>query len=149
MITWNEILHRSAGNNLEPNKRVEKGLVQWKEQLTKEEFQITRLKGTEMPNSSDVCRSFDSGKYACVCCDSMLFDSSLKYDSGTGWPSFSEPITDNAIKYESDDSLAGRPRIEVMCNVCDAHLGHVFPDGPPPSGIRFCINSVSMKLATN
>ena len=82
--------------------------------------------------------------YGCVCCDNELFDSGEKFDSGTGWPSFTLPIKENAIKYHKDGSF-GMIRIEVMCNVCDSHLGHVFQDGPQPSGLRYCINSVSMK----
>ncbi|MBT8271189.1 MAG: peptide-methionine (R)-S-oxide reductase MsrB, partial [Bacteroidia bacterium] len=85
------------------------------------------------------------GVYNCVCCNTPLFDSNLKFDSGTGWPSFTEPVKDNVIKYERDTSY-GMVRVEVMCNVCEAHLGHVFPDGPKPSGLRFCINSESLKL---
>ena len=94
-----------------------------------------------------LCSIHEAGKYSCVCCGTPLFDSTIKFESGTGWPSFTQPITENAIKYEKDSSF-GMVRVEVMCNTCDAHLGHVFPDGPEPSGLRYCINSESMKLET-
>jgi peptide-methionine (R)-S-oxide reductase len=89
--------------------------------------------------------SHAAGTDACVWCHSLLFDSTIKFDSGTGWPSFTQPIRENAIKYEKDKSF-GVTRVEVMCNTCDAHLGHVFPDGPEPAGLRYCINSESLEL---
>ena len=91
--------------------------------------------------------SMTKAKYNCVCCDTPLFDSTIKFSSGTGWPSFTQPIKENAIKYERDTTF-GMVRVEVMCNTCDAHLGHIFPDGPEPSGLRYCINSESMTLDT-
>lgn len=106
---------------------------------------ITRLKGTERAGSGEFCHAHDAGQYNCICCDTPLFDSTIKFNSGTGWPSFTQPIKENAIKYEND--VAYRMiRVEVMCNVCDAHQGHVFPDGPAPSGLRYCINSESINL---
>ena len=145
MLTWKTIISFSAKGNLKPDKRVEKTEADWKAQLTPEQYRITRLKGTERPNSGALCSTYESGKYNCVCCNSPLFDSTIKFNSGTGWPSFTQPIKDNAIKYEKDTTF-GMIRVEVMCNICDAHLGHVFPDGPEPSGLRYCINSESMTL---
>ncbi|QQY83310.1 peptide-methionine (R)-S-oxide reductase MsrB [Tamlana sp. s12] len=145
MLTWKDIMHFAVNGNPVPNKRVEKSEAEWLEQLTPEQYRITRQKGTERAHSGDLCTAYDEGKYNCVCCDAPLFDSTIKFSSGTGWPSFTQPITENAIKYEKDTTY-GMVRVEVMCNVCDAHLGHVFPDGPEPSGLRYCINSESMVL---
>lgn len=146
MITWNEVLRYSAKGNPEPAQRVVKEPLEWQAILSPEQFQVTRLKGTERPFSGAYCEAHEPGKYNCACCGSLLFDSLLKFDSGTGWPSFTQPATDQAIAYHRDDSY-GMVRVEVCCNVCDAHLGHVFPDGPPPSGLRYCINSISLKKA--
>ncbi|WP_194767339.1 peptide-methionine (R)-S-oxide reductase MsrB [Tamlana sp. I1] len=145
MLTWKDIMHFAVNGNPVPNKRVEKSEAEWLEQLTPEQYRITRQKGTERAHSGDLCTAYDEGKYNCVCCDVPLFDSTIKFSSGTGWPSFTQPIAENAIKYEKDTTY-GMVRVEVMCNVCDAHLGHVFPDGPEPSGLRYCINSESMVL---
>ena len=145
MLTWKEVIKYSVKGNPRPDRRVEKTEAEWREQLSPEQFRITRQKGTESPHSGALCTSYDAGKYACVCCDTLLFDSTIKFDSGTGWPSFTQPIRENAIKYERDTSY-GMVRVEVMCNTCDAHLGHVFPDGPEPSGLRYCINSASMYI---
>lgn len=144
MLNWKDLKEFANGNNPEPDRTVEKSESEWKEELTEEQFAITRMKGTERPGSSDMCYKFDPGLYECVCCGSILFNADEKFDSGSGWPSFTQPIEDNAIKYEMDNSL-GMTRIEALCNVCDAHLGHVFPDGPPPGGMRYCINAVSLK----
>ena len=95
--------------------------------------------------SGALCSIYDKGQYNCICCDTPLFDSTIKFSSGSGWPSFTQPIKENAIKYIRDISH-GMVRVEVTCNTCDAHLGHVFPDGPEPSGLRYCINSESMQL---
>ncbi len=145
MISWKDVIHFSTRGNPEPDRRVEKSEKEWQEILTPEQFRITRLKGTEAPHSGALCGIYEAGKYACVCCGTELFDSRIKFESGTGWPSFTQPIKDNAIKYKRDTSY-GMVRVEVMCNTCDGHLGHVFPDGPEPSGLRYCINSESMKL---
>jgi peptide-methionine (R)-S-oxide reductase len=91
-----------------------------------------------------MCSLFEPGLYACVCCDTLLFDSEVKFESGTGWPSFTEPVEEPAVAYHMDTSL-GMRRVETTCNTCDAHLGHVFPDGPPPSGLRYCINAAALK----
>src|SRR5690606_13849759 len=125
--------------------RVEKSEVEWQRILTPEQFRITRKKGTEAPHTGALCGIHEAGEYNCVCCDAPLFDSTIKFESGTGWPSFTQPVVENAIKYEKDHAF-GMIRVEVMCNVCDAHLGHVFPDGPEPSGLRYCINSDALKL---
>lgn len=145
MIDWNDVIHYASKGNLSPNRRIEKSDEEWQEQLTPEQYRITRRKGTEAAFSGELCHIYEEGKYACVCCDEPLFDSSIKFDSKSGWPSFTQPIKENAIKYEKDTSF-GMVRVEVMCNVCDGHLGHVFPDGPAPSGLRYCINSESIKL---
>ncbi|TYA69916.1 peptide-methionine (R)-S-oxide reductase MsrB [Seonamhaeicola marinus] len=145
MLTWKDIISFSVNGNPTPDKRIQKTENEWKEQLTPEQYRITRLKGTERPHSGDFCTSYEEGVYSCVCCNTLLFDSTIKFESGTGWPSFTQPIKDNAIKYEKDDSF-GMIRVEIMCNTCDAHLGHVFPDGPEPSGLRYCVNSESLKL---
>ncbi|WP_248722076.1 peptide-methionine (R)-S-oxide reductase MsrB [Seonamhaeicola sp. ML3] len=145
MLTWKDVIRFSVNGNLEPDSRVEKTEQEWRNQLTSDQYRITRQKGTERPHSGALCSSYESGKYNCICCGTPLFDSGIKFNSGTGWPSFTQPIKDNAIKYERDDSF-GMVRVEVMCNTCDAHLGHVFPDGPEPSGLRYCINSESLQL---
>jgi len=144
MLTWNDLKNFATNGNPEPEKKVEKSDEEWKEELTDEQFSITRLKGTERPGSSDMCYKFDPGLYECVCCGSNLFDATTKFESSSGWPSFTQPVKENAVKY-SMDYTHGMVRIEALCNTCDAHLGHVFPDGPKPSGLRYCINAVSLK----
>ncbi|MFD2568539.1 peptide-methionine (R)-S-oxide reductase MsrB [Pseudotenacibaculum haliotis] len=145
MITWKDVIHFAVNGNSTPDKRVEKTDEEWSKLLTPEQFRITRLKGTERPFSGELCSIFEEGTYSCICCNTPLFDSTIKFNSSSGWPSFTQPIKENAIKYERDTSH-GMVRVEVMCNTCDGHLGHVFPDGPEPSGLRYCINSESMKL---
>jgi len=145
MLTWKDIINFSINGNPKPDRRVEKTEDEWRAILTPEQFRITRMAGTEAPNSGALCSRYDAGKYNCVCCDTPLFDSTIKFESGSGWPSFSQPIKENAIKYIRDTSF-GMIRVEVQCNTCDAHQGHVFPDGPEPSGLRYCINSESMVL---
>ena len=144
MLNWNEVLRLAKEGNLEPDRKVVKTEEEWKNQLSDEEYRVTRLKGTERPHSSDMCNLFEPGRYGCVCCDTLLFDANEKFDSGTGWPSFTQPAKDNAIAYNKDGSF-GMIRVETVCNTCDAHLGHVFQDGPEPSGLRYCINAVSLK----
>ena len=144
MLNWSSIIQFTKNGNPEPDKKVVKTEAEWKAQLTEEQYRITRLKGTERPHSSELCSLFEPGIYACVCCDTLLFDGSEKFESGTGWPSFTQPIKENAVGYIKDISF-GMIRIEAVCNTCDAHLGHVFPDGPAPSGLRYCMNAVSLK----
>ncbi|MCO4764105.1 MAG: peptide-methionine (R)-S-oxide reductase MsrB [Myxococcales bacterium] len=144
MIDWTEVVRRSAEGNPAPPGRVEKTPDQWREHLPPDVFQVTRLAGTERPFSSDMCTLFGSGIYACACCDTVLFDATEKFDSGTGWPSFTQPMDDTTVAYIGDSSH-GMVRIEATCAVCDAHLGHVFPDGPPPSGLRYCMNALALR----
>lgn len=122
-----------------------KSLEEWKAALTPEEFQVCRLAGTERPFTGKFWDHHEKGTYQCVCCGKPLFRSDSKFDSGTGWPSFWEPATGSPVKQHEDVSH-GMRRVEVLCAGCDAHLGHVFPDGPPPTGLRFCINSVSLSF---
>lgn len=145
MITWQDVLTYAADGVPPPDRRVEKTDAAWREQLTTEQYRVTRQHGTERPFSGEHCSTYDPGIYRCVCCDTPLFDATIKYDSRSGWPSFTQPIAENAIAYKKDTSH-GMTRIEVLCNTCDAHLGHVFPDGPEPTGLRYCINSVSLIL---
>lgn len=145
-MNWEDVITYAKKGAPAPSRVVEKTEQEWKDQLTPEQYRIIRLKGTERAFTGEHCNSYDEGKYECVCCGEPLFDSSIKFDSSSGWPSFTLPIKDNAIKYEMDKSF-GMTRVEVMCNVCEGHLGHVFPDGPKPSGLRYCINSESIKLS--
>lgn len=144
-MNWNDVIRYANTGSPKPEIRVEKTEQEWKTILSDEEFRVTRKKGTERAFTGEYCEAHEPGLYACRCCGTQLFDSNLKFESGSGWPSFTEPVKENVIKYEKDASH-GMTRVEVMCSVCDCHLGHVFPDGPPPSGLRFCINSASIKL---
>ncbi len=145
MIDWKQVTKFVENANPKPPRRIEKSEQEWKEQLTEEQFRITREHRTERAGTGEYCEAHQPGLYACICCGTELFDSGQKFGSGSGWPSFTEPVEDNAIKYLEDHSL-GMHRIEVQCNVCDAHLGHVFPDGPEPTGLRYCVNSASLQL---
>jgi methionine-R-sulfoxide reductase len=143
MLTWNDITTIAQEGNPEPDMRVEKSEAEWREVLTPTQYDITRRKGTERPFSSEMCSRFEPGIYACVCCGQKLFDAETKFESHSGWPSFTQPIAPNAIAYHMDRSH-GMVRVETTCNSCGAHLGHVFPDGPKPSGLRYCMNAVSL-----
>lgn len=145
MMNWNEVIKYANNGSPSPERRVEKTDEEWRAQLTPTQYKIARKKGTEPAFSGEYCHAHDAGRYSCVCCGTELFDSTIKFDSKSGWPSFTAPITESVIKYEKDANF-GMVRVEVMCNVCDAHLGHVFPDGPEPTGLRFCVNSESIQL---
>lgn len=146
ILQWDDVVRLAHHGNPPPPRRVEKTEAQWRALLTDDQFRVTRLKGTERAHSSDMCRLFEPGQYRCLCCDTVLFDAARKYQSHSGWPSFTQPVTPAVIAYHQDDSY-DMNRIETTCNVCDAHLGHVFPDGPEPSGLRFCINALSLRKA--
>jgi len=125
--------------------KIKKSDDEWQAQLTPEEFKVCRQKGTERPFTGEYHKSEETGNYVCKCCGHPLFSSESKFDSGTGWPSFFAPVDDSAVDDEEDNSLFMR-RTETLCAKCGAHLGHVFPDGPQPTGLRYCMNSVSLKL---
>ena len=126
-------------------EKIQKSQEQWQKELTPEQYQVCRMKGTEPPFTGEYYNTKQPGMYKCVACGNELFESDTKFESGTGWPSFYKPVSEENVETEEDHTY-GMRRTEVMCGKCGAHLGHVFPDGPRPTGLRYCINSVSLKL---
>ena len=125
--------------------KVRKTEAEWKSALTEEQYRVTRLKGTELAFTGEYWNTKEKGLYRCVCCGVALFDSDTKFESSCGWPSFTGPASSEKIRAEEDLS-SFMVRTEVLCDVCDSHLGHVFPDGPPPAGLRYCINSAALRF---
>ncbi|MEZ5447893.1 MAG: peptide-methionine (R)-S-oxide reductase MsrB [Thiolinea sp.] len=144
MLDWNDVLRFAREGNPEPEQRIDKTDAQWRGALSAEAYTVLRRKGLERPFSSEMCGLFAPGRYACAGCGTLLFDANEKFESGTGWPSFTQPLAASRVAYHSDHSH-GMQRIEVTCNACGGHLGHVFPDGPQPSGLRYCINALALE----
>lgn len=141
MLTWNDVVRLARDGNPPADQLVHRTEEEWRAQLTAAQFHVARQKGTERAFSSPMCSVFEPGLYSCAACATELFDATEKFESGSGWPSFTQPVKANAVAYHGDNAH-GMQRIEVTCNACGAHLGHVFPDGPEPSGLRYCINAI-------
>ncbi|RAK70583.1 peptide-methionine (R)-S-oxide reductase MsrB [Hymenobacter edaphi] len=144
MLRWADVLKYARYSNPEPPRRLVLTEAEWAAQLTPAQLAVLRQHGTEPPYRNAFCRTYEPGRYVCAGCGSLLFDAATKYHAISGWPSFTQPAARNALSYHFDDSH-NMQRVEVRCNVCAGHLGHVFPDGPAPAGLRYCINSVSLR----
>lgn len=145
MLRWKDIITYAKYGNPEPPRRVRHPAAEWAQLLTPQQYQVLREAATEPPYRNAYCRAYESGRYVCAGCRSLLFAADEKYHAISGWPSFRQPATRGAIAYFFDESYHMQ-RIEARCNVCEGHLGHVFPDGPEPAGLRYCINSASVAL---
>ena len=145
VVMVHPILHSGQSNN-GPLRKVVKSDEEWKRILSPDQYYVTRQSGTEPPYSSSLLNVHDNGTFECVCCDLPLFNAKTKFDSGTGWPSFWAPIAKRNVVERIDKSLS-ETRTEILCARCDAHLGHVFDDGPEPTGLRYCMNGVAMKFS--
>jgi peptide-methionine (R)-S-oxide reductase len=143
VFRWADVIKYAKYSNPEPPRRLELPEEEWVRRLTPAQFQVLRQRGTEPPYRNAYCRSYEPGRYACAGCGTVLFDSVTKYHAISGWPSFTQPAARSVISYHFDNGH-NMQRVEVRCNVCGGHLGHVFPDGPEPAGLRYCINSVSL-----
>ncbi|AKQ45134.1 PilB [Rufibacter radiotolerans] len=145
MLRWIDVIKYAKYSNPEPPFTVEKTKAEWRQLLSPAQYHVLREKGTEPPYRNLYCRSYAPGTYVCAGCGEALFASQEKYHAISGWPSFTQPLSKSGLRFLFDDSHHLQ-RIEVQCNVCGGHLGHVFPDGPAPHGLRFCINSESLRL---
>ena len=143
MLYWRDILTYARYANPEPPRRVQRTEAEWEQLLTAQQYQVLRQHHTEPPYRNAYCRSYEPGEYACAGCGSGLFGAAAKYHAISGWPSFTQPLTRDAVAYFFDDSHHMQ-RVEARCNVCDGHLGHVSADGPAPGGLRYCLNSASL-----
>ena len=146
MVTIVEFTDQGERKGVSTVPRVEKSEAEWRKQLSPDAFEVTRMEGTERAFSGDTLDIHEAGVFRCTCCDTALFDSATKFESGTGWPSFWQAIAPENV-LETSDSTFGMVRTAVSCRFCDAHLGHVFDDGPKPTGLRYCMNSVALRFA--